>query len=122
MDIKLVKESNGATVKTLLQQIDNHGKATIIMPPDAPTGFDCKLSVTDGGSTAVLTPSTKFRITAPAAASAGSSPDCRFEAPGYNARNDNTPAVAGSEYLVQWTFDAASVAAMPAFSDEWNGA
>lgn len=113
MDIKLVKESNGATVKTLLQQIDNHGKATIIMPPDAPTGFDCKLSVTDGGSTAVLTPSTKFRITAPAAASAGSSPDCRFEAPGYNARNDNTPAVAGSEYLVQWTFDAASVAAGP---------
>ncbi len=113
MDSKNVNVSYGPTHKTLLQQIDNHGKASIIMPPDAPTSFDCKLIVTGGGSTAVLTPSTKFRITAPATASAGSNPDCRFERPGYNAQNDNAPAVAGSEYLVQWTFDSASVAAGP---------
>jgi hypothetical protein len=113
VDIKLVKESNGATVKTLQQQIDNRGKATVVMPPDAPTGFDCELIVTGGGSTAVLTPSVKFRIAASTAAASGSNPDCRFESPGYNARSENAPAAAGATFLVQWTFNAASVAAGP---------
>ena len=79
----------------------------------APTGSDCRFSVTGGSSATLLTPSLKFRVKGAVSTTAGTNPDCQFESPGYKLENDNAPAVAGAKYLVMWTFNAARVAAGP---------
>ena len=111
--MNLIKASDGTIIKTLHKQIENRGKATVIVPVTAPTGSDCRFSVTGGSSATLLTPSLKFRVKGAVSTTAGTNPDCQFESPGYKLENDNAPAVAGAKYLVMWTFNAARVAAGP---------